>query len=482
MRLFFKECTAISKSIIYFVFVIVVVLFFVTQFDTATTQEIGQAETGTNSERMPVIQNAIAKPDPRSQETGYQNAENPKQVMPQATALLAMEYLLNDTESVELKPGEYTANENTMTPNEGSSDLSTAYRITKGYFMPHPEKYISTGDGYTGYPYGFFKITKLSPEKQIEIAKVIKTISGLTPEEILDRITENNLHAPMPGINMLGEFGDEGDYSKVIPILVDYDVFKNEMEKVRKLVGRGSCYSEREMEKFGCEPLTFETRLAQYNEIMEDDQITNAYARLFCDYMGIVAGLFAVFVPVSFLLRDRRSRMSELVYVRGVSSLKIIGCRFFASAFMCFLPIIILSFFPLVQLASFGARQGIGVDYFAFIKYACAWVLPTILTVTGVAFILTILTETSVAIFVQLAWSIIAVFSTALNGLAGDSGFALIIRHNLVGGLSDVREQLGALTINRISYSIFALLLMFGSVEILNLKRKGQLSIRRKRG
>jgi hypothetical protein len=174
--------------------------------------------------------------------------------------------------------------------------------------------------------------------------------------------------------------------------------------------------------------------------------------------------------------------MSELIYVRGVSSLKIIGVRFFASAVMCFLPILVLSFYPRVQLAVFGAQEGISVDYFAFVKYTCAWILPTILTVTGVAFVLTVLTETPIAILAQMVWSIGAVFTNELDGLAGESGFSLVIRHNLVGGLSDVREQFGAIAVNRTIYSVLALALLACSVIIFEQKRKGKLNVRRKRG
>ena len=39
--------------------------------------------------------------------------------------------------------------------------------------------------------------------------------------------------------------------------------------------------------------------MAEFNTIVEKDKITNAYARLFADYMGITAGFFLLLSPLS---------------------------------------------------------------------------------------------------------------------------------------------------------------------------------------
>ena len=45
----------------------------------------------------------------------------------------------------------------------------------------------------------------------------------------------------------------------------------------------------------------YEEALKQFESAKNQDNVTGGYARLFCDYMGIVLALFSVFIQLSSL-------------------------------------------------------------------------------------------------------------------------------------------------------------------------------------
>jgi hypothetical protein len=191
--------------------------------------------------------------------------------------------------------------------------------------------------------------------------------------------------------------------------------------------------------------------------------------------MGIVIALFAIFVVVNYVTRDRRARGDELIMSRHISSFKLIGIRYLSCATMTLLPIIIISIIPTVELIVFARNHGLPVDPLAFLKYEVAWLLPTLLTVTGVGFAITILTDTPAAIIVQFVWSYITLIVTPLNALDGLSGTGLIMRFNTIGGKRVIDEAMGDLAANRVMYSALAIALLLLSVYLYRRKRKGRI-------
>ena len=144
---------------------------------------------------------------------------------------------------------------------------------------------------------------------------------------------------------------------------------------------------------------------------------------------------------------------------------------------MTILPILLLSLIPTVQLVIFAAQYDMSVDFLAFIKYMIAWLLPTILAITAVAYFFTTLTDTPIAILLQLVWSLFGFFTGANNIEGGRYGIEITIRHNSLGNLHLVQESLNALIVNRLSYTAISIVLIFVSVYLYSLKRRGTLNV-----
>ena len=99
-----------------------------------------------------------------------------------------------------------------------------------------------------------------------------------------------------------------------------YETFLKEMKEVCKILGPGSDFTAEAIKNSAVVEMTYEDALEEYHNLLEKDGLTGGYARLFCDYMGIILAILPVFVAVTREIRDKRAQMKELIYTRKASS------------------------------------------------------------------------------------------------------------------------------------------------------------------
>ena len=429
--LFLKECKIICKSVIYIAFICAAVLFYNSQMGDEITNDISQYYTNEDYYTGSLLHNPLIKPQEGAESYGTKYDEIPEQIMPETVASLILAWKQN-------------------------------YYIT--------------------YPVIFRQEIKLTDKKQAEIAQNIEDITGISSEELYNIVFEERVRY----VDDSGILHSENiSYADIIPIKVTYEEFKEKMKRVDKIIGGGSDYSVNSLNKFSHSqvPVTYEEKSAEYDAFINEDKITGAYAKLFCDYMGIVAGMLSVFVPAAFLMRDKRARASELIFSRDISSLKFILVRYIALVFMMLIPFLLLSILPSIQLIEFAVKNSLPVDIFGFAKYITAWLLPTLMTTTAVAFILMTVTDTPIAIAVQFLWGFLSLMFGSFSAAASGTGelidySSLIIRHNSAGHLQIYKDGLTQLTVNRISYAILSIALIALTIFIYEQKRRGEADVR----
>lgn len=421
-RLIPKELRQVVRGVLYLVFVAALLLFFFSQFGDAAGRDIELAEAG---EHEAYGRNVLTGPMPGEESYGSMPLEDPAQVMPGALMSLLQEYLTND---------------------------------------------------YSTYPVGFLRNVRLNDAEQQQVADVLSKITGLTPDALSENLTEwyNRSLIDLGG----GAYMQDPNASAegLFPILTDYDTFRALMAEVDDLLGGGSAYAVEDLAQYGKRELTYEEALARYEDVIEKDRITGTYARLFCDYVGIAIGMFAVFVPVAFMMRDRRVRMHELIYPRRASSTSIICARYLACLAATMVPVLLLSIVPTAQLMAYASRNGLSADPFAFLKYILGWILPTAMVCTSVGFFFTVLTDSPVGIAVQFLWTFFDFSTGPISG--GTYGAHLIIRHNQTGGRHLMEAAWDALVVNRVGYALLALTLLALTIACYEMKRRGRLDVR----
>lgn len=165
--------------------------------------------------------------------------------------------------------------------------------------------------------------------------------------------------------------------------------------------------------------------------------------------------------------------MSELINSKQIKSARLIIVRTFAILTAVMLPVILLSFESLVPLMKYSYDTGIVIDELAFMKYILWWLLPTVMTVTGLGTFLTVLTSAPIAIFVQFVWWFM---DSAVTGLSGDTRFfTLMIRHNTLNGSELIQQNFYSILLNRGLLLLISFVLISLSIAVYNRKRGGKL-------
>ena len=93
----------------------------------------------------------------------------------------------------------------------------------------------------------------------------------------------------------------EKDKCKHFSSQVTYEDFKELMQEIETIIGeKGSLYSHEMMiTYFGMSEMTYEEACEEYKQTINQDKVTNGFARLFCDYMGLELGLYPIFLVVA---------------------------------------------------------------------------------------------------------------------------------------------------------------------------------------
>ena len=442
MKLYRKECKKIAGSIVYYLFIAILVFSWFQNFHGVTQKEINWAK-GTAPADIGFERPLLLKP---SKDDGYfgtkLSEDNPEAIMTGVTRALLSEYEANS---------------------------------------------------YATYPLGYYKVITLSGDEQKQVLGILCEITGLTEEELKNlpddyfpAVTGTIISFDVMNVDKDGnlnmEMGsgtdtksEDNKYAHFIS-QVTYEHFKELMRKMEAIIGeKGSQYAPKMMlTYFGMSEMNYEEALAEYEQTINQDKVTGGFARLFCDYMGLELGLYPIFLVVIIWMKDRMSNAAELIYGKSVSSMKLVLSRYLAGITMVFIPVLLLSLESLIPLIAFGAENGIPIDYFAYIKYILWWLLPEVMVICGIGMFVTLLTDSPIAIVFQFLWWMV---DKGVTGLSGDTKLTiLMIRHNTLRGYEIIQKDLQIICMNRLLMAGIGILFVILSIWILNYKRKGKIN------
>lgn len=281
-------------------------------------------------------------------------------------------------------------------------------------------------DNFSTYPFGFHRSVTLNESELSEMKKIVEFCTGKSYNEVCT----------------LGE--------DMVPIICCYDEFKQQMKLAEKLIGKNSSYSYESYSCISHVSLTYEEAMAEYNDLVHNDKVSGTYARLFSDYMNIVAVFFSVFVAVSYLMRDKRHGINEIMFAQKAGSAKIILTKYVACIIMLVIPFIAISILPSIRLICYGASSGISISAFAYLKYIAGWILPSIMISVSVGFIITILTDSHLGLFIWFAVAFISLVRSVSMISGGNYKLNLAIRFNELGHYDTFREHFTELMVNRL--------------------------------
>lgn len=398
MALFFKECRQVLRSLVYYIYIIVFVLFI--------TQQMGAAESG-----------ALQEPQPGQDYYGYGYTSEPQAVMEQTIEELFLETYRND---------------------------------------------------YSTYPFGFIKVVTLNDGELAAMKAELETATGKPFEELCDIYVDYWQDA---GESMTYEEHMKKESDWHIPLRQGYTYaeFEEQMSRVTGVIGKGCTYDDGYQSGAMC-AMSYEDARKEYENLCKKDRVTGAAMRLFCDYAGIVLSVLPIFVAVSTCLRDRRAKASEVICAKQISGSALMLSRYLANVILMFVPVVACAFLLQMPYVYQASEMGLDADPLACVTYSVVWLLPLILTTTSVAFVLTELTDSILAILVQSVWGYLSLMST--ETIVGNFGWKLVPRWNEFGSYERFASELPQLLRNRGYYAVLALALFILSIAAFERKRK----------
>lgn len=354
-------------------------------------------------------------------------------------------------------------------------------------------------NSYVTYPIGFYKNVRLNDKKQEEMAQILSDLTGINKEKILNSqfpeaeegaafVIDDSIEMTDDGdgsftisqVEPEGEAGDEKTPEELVMTPragLSYDEFREAMARADSILGGGSEYAPDSLTGFGEVPISYEDAVEEYNLVKEFDHITGGYARLFCDYAGaMVCSVFPVFLAVVLCMKDKRAKMTGLVYTRTTSSVRLVFARYFAILCSAMLPVILFSYVS--NQSVWGMYPGMQLDYLAPLKYDLLWLLPSVMISSAVGMCLTEWTGTPIAIVVQGFWWFLDINAGYRTVESAYSLLRLSPRHN-AGVLSRFRTQdfighVHDFMMNRMLMAGIAMLLVLITVMIYEGKRRGK--------
>ncbi|MBY9079930.1 ABC transporter permease [Paenibacillus sp. HN-1] len=227
----------------------------------------------------------------------------------------------------------------------------------------------------------------------------------------------------------------------------------------------------------------YRVQAAEYHNRLAEGQVYPGMARLFCDYVGLTAGVFPVFLAAFALSRDRSSRMHELIASRRIRAFTYVGARFLAYAVMVSLVYMLLSVVAAWQTATaLDGASAFGEALPVFLAYGAGWLLPTVWATTAFGMLVyTVFGSGIAAVPLQFAWFIVSVFP-----LMGDYRlYKLLIRFNTAAQGDAYRHSAGEIMANRIFMSVLALAMVAAASFLWERRRSSGRAVgrsRRRRG
>lgn len=341
-------------------------------------------------------------------------------------------------------------------PSPGQGEYGVCYTADPDVIMKNTlDTLISefSSGSFATYPIGFYKEVILDQDTMDRISEIITNLTGVEEEQWME----------------------QSDIS--VKKNLSFGEFKKEMKKVAEFVGKGSHYSEENLKLVRTE-MTYRQAQEEYEDICEKDHITGAYARLFCDYTGIVLGILPAFLGIARVLRDKKNYVLQVLYTKPVSAVKMLAARYLAMVIVLFVPVLMLSCLGLAQAVYVAKVAQVTPDYLAFVRYSLLWLLPIILFVTAVSYAIAELTESLLSVFPCFVIWFAAIFAGGVN--LRYVGWNMIPRFSTIGSTKLFESIYPQLIRNRIVYSVASLILL-GVVGILyEQKRRGGVCCDRK--
>lgn len=257
---------------------------------------------------------------------------------------------------------------------------------------------------------------------------------------------------------------DIGSFQADMPVALSNNEFWAWLQKLNDALG-GAYFAEG-ISSGEYVPRTYEEALADYQALVREDHVTQAYARYFSDYMGIALSLFPAFLAAFMMGKDRRSGAEQLIDTRPVRGVTYVAVKYLGLMLPLATFVVLAGCIPTIGAITL-RLSGHDADVLAYLWHCIAWLIPTVLSVSALSLFISIVSGSGiVAIPVAVIWWAVSVIS----GFHGPYPlYVAAIRFNSIGRMAS--GWAGQITANRLFLLASSALLVFLAGLIYDYKR-----------
>ena len=254
-----------------------------------------------------------------------------------------------------------------------------------------------------------------------------------------------------------------------LKVNVSYDEFLDILKDLDKNLDGDTIYGTPEKYGIFYDEISLESAKKAFNDVMENDKFTNAYGRLFADYLGITAGFFPVFLSGFIFIRERKKNDYEKIYKSKISFAKYLLAKYIGICICIIGCYFILATYTTLAYLKFALDSDCVIDKLAIYKYTLSWIGPTVLFTTAFGMLMSaIFNNGIVAIAIQLILCI-----SSIHDLIGQYGLTkYVIRFNAFGNHDSYLNFRPAIIENRIFYTVLSFVIVLSSSYIWTRFRK----------
>jgi hypothetical protein len=327
--------------------------------------------------------------------------------------------------------------------------------------------------------YGSVRITDRTEEIKEVFRNLNRDLDSGTFEVngLLNKVVKLNNDEMTLLKNAANSIGASDTDTNEISIKVSYEEYLKIVRAVDKKLGKNTNYGDKYRKMALNRNMTYEEALTEFNDVTNKDKLTNAYGRIFADYMGITAAFFPIFLSAFILTRDRRSKMHELIYSRSIKTSIYVISKYSALVTSALLVYLATATHATIKFSIFAAQNNYIIDYLAFYKYTFIWILPTLMFTTAAGMFISMIFDNGIfALPIQFVLWITSLFP--LEGYYNLS--KILIRFNKVGSYNNYILWSKDIITNRIFYAALSIGIIFITVVLLAWRRGGRFELFKK--
>lgn len=268
-----------------------------------------------------------------------------------------------------------------------------------------------------------------------------------------------------------------------VDIRINYSELKGMLKELEKILGEKSFYYT-VYDKVSYGMYAFQRYYEEnYNEHEKNflsayqAGISNAYARIGSDGMGVLLGLLCIIFSFRVFYEERVNKIEAYVFTSNISTVKYVLIKFFSIAIPIAALSVLLTIFEYLCFSYWNHIYAYGYDIslLSFVKSTICIVFPTIAVVIAISLFMGVLFANQLyTMILQFILYYVSISGTIQQG----SGLNVVIRYGAFDDYLSYEKYASMIAVNRIIMVVLSVILLMFTANLYERKRTKEIILR----